>query len=194
SLPTMVDKHVKEQVKKQVPEQVRDQVPVYVAEGLIMERQKTKEEIERMIAKAILQERGNIQAEIFSQIQQAIDNHIPSQVDASVPQTTCRTSAVRPIDQDDPHDDAHLKRENSAKQQKTSEYEAYVFGESSSRQVNKEKRGLSTLEEVSLTIDEAKLKKMADEMLRQSCTSRDKHQYHIDQMKNFLKSDIVWES
>ncbi|GJV52241.1 hypothetical protein Tco_1447982, partial [Tanacetum coccineum] len=189
SLPTMVDTHIKEQVKKQVPEQVRDQVPVYVAEGLIMERQKTKEEMERMIAKAILQERGNIQ--------------------------------------DDPHDDAHPKGENSAKRQKTSEYEAYVSGESSSRQVNEEERGPSTsgnqeqvddydfwtdsyasdddeiptkqvsqdiMEEVSLTIDEAKLKKMADEMLRQRCTSGDEHQYHIDQMKNFLKSDIVWES
>ncbi|GJY38898.1 hypothetical protein Tco_0425262 [Tanacetum coccineum] len=285
SLPTMVDTHIKEQVKKQVPEQVRDQVPVYVAEGLILERQKTKEEMERMIAKAILQERGNIQAKISSQIQNAIDNHIPSQVDASVrsymsghilhvhpvqsqtpsvpeqqyqlylsmkndpqlqqqdiaiwlalqmkfenlqvPQTTCRPSAVRPRDQDDPHDDAHPEGENSAKRQKTSEYEAYVFGESSSGQVNEEERGPSTsgnqeqvddydfwtdsyasdddeipmkqvsqdiMEEVSLTIDEAKLKKMADEMLRQRCTSGDEHQYHIDQMKNFLKSDIVWES
>ncbi|GJU95435.1 hypothetical protein Tco_1320191 [Tanacetum coccineum] len=35
---------------------------------------------------------------------------------------------------------------------------------------------------------------MADEMLRQRCTSGDEHQYHIDQMKNFLKSDIVLES
>ncbi|GJQ92956.1 hypothetical protein Tco_0004095 [Tanacetum coccineum] len=282
SLPTMVDTHIKEQVKKQVPEQVRDQVPVYVTEGLIMERQKTKEEMERMIAKAILQERGNIQAEISSQIQKAIDNHIPSQVDASVrsymsghilhvhpvqsqtpsvpeqqyqlylsmkndpqlqqqdiaiwlalqmkfenlqvPQTTCRPSVVRPRDQDDPHDDAHPEGENSAKRQKTSEYEAYVSGESSSGQVNEEERGPSTsgnqeqvddydfwtdsyasdddeiptkqvsqdiMKEVSLTIDEAKLKKMADEMLRQRCTSRDEHQYHIDQMKNFLKSDIV---
>ncbi|GJW91770.1 hypothetical protein Tco_0169323 [Tanacetum coccineum] len=43
------------------------------------------------------------------------------------------------------------------------------------------------MEEVSLTTDEAKLKKMADEMLRQRCTSGDEHQYHIDQMKNFLK-------
>ncbi|GJR26696.1 hypothetical protein Tco_1102928 [Tanacetum coccineum] len=50
------------------------------------------------------------------------------------------------------------------------------------------------MEEVSLTIDEAKLRKMADKMLRQRCTSGDEHQYHIDQMKNFLKSDIVWES
>ncbi|GKF80183.1 hypothetical protein Tco_0238785 [Tanacetum coccineum] len=36
-----------EQVKKQVPEQVRDQVPVYVAEGLILEIQNTKEEMEQ---------------------------------------------------------------------------------------------------------------------------------------------------
>ncbi|GJY30959.1 hypothetical protein Tco_0414454 [Tanacetum coccineum] len=149
--------------------------------------------MEQMIAKAILQERGNIQAEISSQIQKAIDNHIPSQVDASVrsymsghilhvhpvqsqtpsvpeqqyqlylsmkadpqlqqqdiaiwlalqmkfeslqvPQTTCRTSAVRPRDQDDPHDDAHPEGENRAKRQKTSEYEAYVSGESSSGQI-----------------------------------------------------------
>ncbi|GKE27468.1 hypothetical protein Tco_1442852, partial [Tanacetum coccineum] len=165
SLPTMVDTHIKEQLKKQVPEQVRDQVPV--------------------------------------------------------------TSAVRPRDQDDPHDDAHPEGENNAKRQKTYEYEAYVSGESSSGQVNEKERGPSTsgnqeqvddydfwtdsyalnddeipmkqvsqdiMEEVSLTIDEAKLKKMADEMLRQRCTSGDEHQYHIDQMKNFLKSDIVWES
>ncbi|GJS00304.1 hypothetical protein Tco_0316812 [Tanacetum coccineum] len=36
SLPTMVDKHIKEQVEKQVPEQVKVQVPVYVAKGLLL--------------------------------------------------------------------------------------------------------------------------------------------------------------
>ncbi|GKA88569.1 hypothetical protein Tco_0810333 [Tanacetum coccineum] len=213
-----------EQVMKQVPEQVRNQVPVYVSKGLILKRQKAKEEMERLTAKAILQERGNIQAQISTQIENAIANVIPSQVDASVGsymsghilhvhpaqsqtssvpdqqyqlylcyevissiakkqihsnygwnlqrkfelkyrvlQTTCITPAVRPRDQDDPHDDAHPEGENSAKRQKTSEYEAY-------------------------------LRKVADEMLRQRCTSGDEHQYHIDQMKNFLKSDIVWES
>ncbi|GKE77920.1 hypothetical protein Tco_1544040, partial [Tanacetum coccineum] len=164
SLPDMVDTHIKEQVKKQVHEQVRDQVPVYVAEGLILKRQKTKEEMKRMIAKAILQERGNIQAKISSQIQNAIANNIPSQVDASlqqqdiaiwlalqmkfeilqVPQTTCRTSVVRLRDQNDPHDDTHPEGENSAKRQKTSEYEAYVSGESSSGQVNEEEKSPST--------------------------------------------------
>nr|GEV14909.1 retrovirus-related Pol polyprotein from transposon TNT 1-94 [Tanacetum cinerariifolium] len=54
-----------------------------------------------------------------------------------VPQTTCRTPAVRLRDQDDPHDDAHPEGDNSVKRQKTSEYEAYVSGESSSGQDNK---------------------------------------------------------
>ncbi|GJS05438.1 hypothetical protein Tco_0321946 [Tanacetum coccineum] len=117
-----------------------------------------------------------------------------------VSQTACRSFAIRTRDQDDPHDDAHPEGENSAKRQKTSEYEAYVSGESSSEQVNVEEPGPSTsvtqdiMEEISLTIDEAKLKKMANDMLRQRCTSGDEHQYHIDQMKNFLQSDIVWES
>ncbi|GKF48507.1 hypothetical protein Tco_0141758, partial [Tanacetum coccineum] len=105
SLPVMVDEHVKEQVKQQVPEQ----------------------------------------AEISLQIQNAIANNIPSQVDVSVrryqlylsmkddPQL--QTPAVRPRDQDDPHNDARPKGVKSAKRQKTSEYEAYVTGESSSRQV-----------------------------------------------------------
>ncbi|GKF62336.1 hypothetical protein Tco_0182390, partial [Tanacetum coccineum] len=44
----------------------------------------------------------------------------------TIPQTACRTPAVRPRDQDDPHDDAHPGGENSAKWQKTSKYEAYV--------------------------------------------------------------------
>ncbi|GJV44347.1 hypothetical protein Tco_1428883 [Tanacetum coccineum] len=105
----------------------------------------------------------------------------------------CRTPAVRPRDQDDPHDDAQPEGENSAKRQKTSEYEAYVSGESSSGQDLQEELAPLTLE-VSLTIDEAKLRKMADEMLRHRCTSGDEHQYHIDQMKNFLKNDIVWEN
>ncbi|GJT96437.1 hypothetical protein Tco_1091955 [Tanacetum coccineum] len=285
TLPSLVKEKVTEQVKKEVPAQVRDQVPVYLAEGLILERKTTKEETERLISKAILQERGRMQAHISSQIQNAIDNAIPSLVDASVrsymsghilhahpaqvqsssileqqyqlylamkadpllqqqdiaiwlalqmkfektqvPHTACRPSAVRTRDQDDPHDDAHPKGENSAKRQKTSEYEAYVSGESSFGQDNVEEPGPSTsgnqeqddefdfwtdsyasdddeiptkqvtqdiMEEISLTIDEAKLKKMADEMLRQRCTSGDEHQYHIDQMKNFLQSDIVWES
>ncbi|GJS86189.1 hypothetical protein Tco_0752730 [Tanacetum coccineum] len=144
-----------------------------------------------------------------------------------VPQTTCRTSSVRPRDQNnpyddappegensakrqktsetfsvrlrdqnDPYDDAPPEGENSAKRQKTSEYEAYVTGESSG-QVNESEQSPSSLgnqeevddydfwtesytsdddeiptkqvsqdimEEVSLTLNEAELKKIADEI------------------------------
>ncbi|GJZ29549.1 hypothetical protein Tco_0574196 [Tanacetum coccineum] len=109
-------------------------------------------------------------------------------------QTACRTSAVLLRDQDDPHDDAHPEGENRNQEQDddfdfwTDSY-ASDDDEIPTKQVSQD-----IMEEVSLTIDEAKLRKMADEMLRQSCTSGDEHQYHIDQMKNFLKSDIVWES
>ncbi|GJZ66665.1 hypothetical protein Tco_0623361 [Tanacetum coccineum] len=108
---------------------------------------------------------------------------------------TSQYNLVRSKDQDDPHDDAHPEGENSAKRQKTSEYEAYVSGESSAGQDNVEEPGPSTsgnqeqddefdfwtdsyasdddeiptkqvsqdiMEEISLTINEAKLKKMAE--------------------------------
>nr|GEZ28680.1 hypothetical protein [Tanacetum cinerariifolium] len=61
-----------------------------------------------------------------------------------VSNTPCRPFVVRPRDQDDPHDDAHLEGENSAKRQKTSEHETYVFRESSSGQVNESDPGPST--------------------------------------------------
>ncbi|GJS10151.1 hypothetical protein Tco_0366947 [Tanacetum coccineum] len=98
--------------------------------------------------------------------------------------------------------DTHIKEQ--VKKQVPEQVRDQVPVVSSSGQVNEEERdddeilmkqvSQDIMEEVSLTIDEAKLKKMVDEMLRQRCTLGDEHQYHIDQMKNFLKSDIVWES
>ncbi|GJX42995.1 hypothetical protein Tco_0259671 [Tanacetum coccineum] len=235
-----------------------------------------------MIADAIQQERENLRSEISSQINDAISNHIPLQVDSSIrnymsghifhvnpPQATptsvqeqqqqlyltmrdnpqllqdnlpiwlalkykfkrlhvattpYRPSSIHPRDQDDPHDDAHPEGENGAKKQKTSEHGTFVFGESSSGQDSESEQGPSTsgnqeqlddfdfwtdyyatdddeiptekvsqelVDEMSHTVDEAKLRKVVDEMLRQRCTSGDEHQYHIDQMQNFLKNDIV---
>ncbi|GKB87672.1 hypothetical protein Tco_0959944, partial [Tanacetum coccineum] len=194
SLPTMVDTHIKEQVKKQVPEHVKDQVPVYVAEGLIMERQKTKEEMKQMIAKTILQERRNIHAEISAQIQKAIDHHIPSQVDALV-RSYMSVAATRiakawhfkmkfknlmyhkqhvdlqlPFasqdNRDDPHYDANPEGENMQSGKKTSEFKAYSVWRVIVWTINEEERGPSKIQ-VSLTIDEQKIKENADEMLRQ---------------------------
>ncbi|GKA08066.1 hypothetical protein Tco_0687397 [Tanacetum coccineum] len=107
-----------------------------------------------------------------------------------VSDTSCKPFAVRPRDQEDPHDDAHSEGENSAKRQKTSKHGTYVFGESSSGQDNGSEPDPSTLdddelptekvlqelvEEMSQTVDEAKLRKVVNEMLRQRCTSGDEH-------------------
>ncbi|GJZ91753.1 hypothetical protein Tco_0663818 [Tanacetum coccineum] len=247
--------------------------------GLIMERQQSQADVAKMVADAIQQECENLQAEITSQINNAITSHIPSQVDSSVgnymsghilhvhpaqasqasaqehqfllyltmkdnPQlqhddlpiwralkikfeglhafnTPCRSFAICPRHKDDPHDDAYPEGENNAKRPKTSEHGTYVFGESSSGQVNKSEPGPSMLgnqeqlddfdfwtdsyatdddelptekvsqelmEEMSQKVDEAKLRKVIDEMLRQRCTLGDEHQYHIDQMQNLFKA------
>ncbi|GJZ69196.1 hypothetical protein Tco_0632746, partial [Tanacetum coccineum] len=79
--------------------------------------------------------------------------------------TPCRASDIPLRDQDDPHDDAHPEGENNAKRQKTFEHGTYVFRESSSGQANESEPGSSTsvsqelVEELSQTVDEAKLRK-----------------------------------
>nr|GEX79622.1 hypothetical protein [Tanacetum cinerariifolium] len=116
SLPSMVDNRVKEVTKTQVS--------IYVAEGLLLERNKMQHEVAQIVADAIQKER------------------------------------------------------------KTSEHGTYVMGESSSGQANESESDPSTSD----AVDEAKLRKVVAEMLRQRCTSRDEHQYHMDQMQNFLKN------
>ncbi|GJX77765.1 hypothetical protein Tco_0324576 [Tanacetum coccineum] len=277
SLPKMVDERIKKILQTQVP--------LHVAQGIILEREKSQAEVAKMIADAIQQERENFRSEISSQVNDAITNHIPSQVDSSVrsymsghvlhvhptqatptnaqeqqhqlyltmkdnPQlqqddlpiwlalkykferlhmvtTPCRPFVVLLRDQDDPHDDAYPEGENSAKRQKITEHGTFELGGSSFGQDYESEPGPSTsgnkeqsddfgfwtnsyaidddvlqnekvsqelVDEMSQTVDETKLHKVVNEMLRQQCTSGDEHQYHIDQMQNFLKSDIVWES
>ncbi|GKD87836.1 hypothetical protein Tco_1358990 [Tanacetum coccineum] len=57
----------------------KKQVPLYVAEGLIMEREKSQTNVAKMIADAIQQEHENLRFETSLQINDAISNHIPSQ-------------------------------------------------------------------------------------------------------------------
>ncbi|GKA10921.1 hypothetical protein Tco_0690354, partial [Tanacetum coccineum] len=150
------------------------------------ERAKAKEETERLIAKTILQEYGNIQAQIKTHIDNAIANVIPSQVDASyesymfldnsschpaqsqtssmkferniVLQTACKTPTVRPTDQDDPHENAHLWGDSAKCGRRTSNDDEIPSEASITRNYE---------EYESLTIDEANAEKMAYEMLRQ---------------------------
>ncbi|GKE41669.1 hypothetical protein Tco_1468953, partial [Tanacetum coccineum] len=160
-------------------------------------------------------------------VDERIKKILQTQVSLHVATTPSRPFAVRPREQDDPHDDAHPKGENNAKRQKISEYGTFETGGSSSSQDYESESGPSTLgnqeqsddfdywtdsytidddvllnekasqelvDEISQTVDEVKLRKVVDEMLSQQCSLGDEHHYHIDKMKNFLKSDIVWES
>ncbi|GKF25384.1 hypothetical protein Tco_0081278, partial [Tanacetum coccineum] len=147
SLPTMVYTHIKEQVKKQVPEQVRDQV-----------RGNIQAEISSQIQKLI---DHHIPSQVDASVRSYMSGHIlhvhPAQSQTlSVPEQQYQLYlsmkndpklqqqdiaiwlALQMKDQDDTHDDAHPEGDNSAKRQKTYEYEAYVSGESSSIQVNEE--------------------------------------------------------
>ncbi|GJV20801.1 retrovirus-related pol polyprotein from transposon TNT 1-94 [Tanacetum coccineum] len=158
--------------------------------GLDSKRAKGSRRDERLIAKAKLQERGNNLAQITTQIENAIANVIPSQ-ELMHPLLRYMSGHILSSDpQLKQHDIAiwlalqmKFKRNtNSAKRQKTSEYEAYVSGESSSRQDLQEELAPSTSasqgalwKKISLTIDEAKLRKMAEEILRHRCTLRRDH-------------------
>nr|GEZ77018.1 hypothetical protein [Tanacetum cinerariifolium] len=194
SLPTMVDKHIKEQVQQQVPEQqaISNDIPSQVdasvrsyLSGQILHVYPAQPQTTSVLEQQYqlyfsMKDDPQLQQQdiaIWLALQMKFER-------LQVSQITCRTPAVRPRDQDDPHDDAHPEGENSAKQHKTSDDDEIPTKQASQ----------DIMEEVSLNIDEAKLKKINDEMLRQRCTLRDEHQYHIDQMNNFLKSNIVWES
>ncbi|GJZ06937.1 hypothetical protein Tco_0540730 [Tanacetum coccineum] len=171
SLPAMVDKHIKEQVKTQVPKQVKVQVLVSYMYGHILHVHPA-------------------QPQTTFVPEQQYQLYLSMKADPQTP-------VVRPRDQDGPHDDAHPEGGgNSAKnQEQIDDYDFWTESYASDDdEVPTKQVSQDIKEEVSLTINEAKLKKITDEMLRQRCTSGDEHQYHIDQMKNFLKSDIVWES
>nr|GEU66999.1 hypothetical protein [Tanacetum cinerariifolium] len=158
SLPKMVDKRDKELTKKQVS--------LYVAEGLIMEREKSQMNVDSLVRIYVS---GHIlrvhptQATPTSvqekQLYLIMRDNPQLQQDGlpiwlalkykfqrlHVATTPCRPSIVRPRDQDDPHDDAHLEGGNSAKRQKMSEHGTFVFGESSSGQDFESEQGPSTL-------------------------------------------------
>ncbi|GJW61590.1 hypothetical protein Tco_0110925 [Tanacetum coccineum] len=192
SLPTMVDKRIKEKVEKQVPEQVKVQVLVYVAKGLLLERQQNKEEIDKMIAKAILQERGRLQAENHDDPH---DDAPPKGENSAKRQKISEYQAYVTRESSGQVNKSKQSPSSSGNQEQVDDYDFWTesYG-SDDDEIPTKQVSQDIVEEVSLTINEAELKKITDEMLRERFTLGDEHQYHIDQIKNFLKSDIVWES
>ncbi|GJS91808.1 hypothetical protein Tco_0774444 [Tanacetum coccineum] len=205
--------HLQEIMEESLPTMNQADVAKMIADAIQQERENLRAEISSQITNAIT---NHIPSHVDSSVRNYMSGHI---LHDDLPiwlalkykfkrlhmsDTPCRPSAVRPRDQDDPYDDAHPDGENSIKKQKMFEHGTYVFGVSSSGQdyeskpdddeIPTKKVSQELVNEMSQTVDEAKLRKVVDEMLRQRCTSGDEHQYHIDQMQNFLKNDIVWES
>ncbi|GJY70619.1 hypothetical protein Tco_0474322 [Tanacetum coccineum] len=137
SLPIMVDTHIKEQVTQQVPEQVRapvlrfthrfkaiatnipSQVDASVRSymsGHILHvhlTQPTTSSTQEQQYQLYLSMKDDLQ---LQQEDIALWLALKMKFERlQVPATTCRTPAIRPRDQDNPHDDAHPEGENSAK-------------------------------------------------------------------------------
>ncbi|GJV80063.1 retrovirus-related pol polyprotein from transposon TNT 1-94 [Tanacetum coccineum] len=203
TLPTMVDKHIKEQV----PEQFRNQVPVYVAEGLILERLKAKEETKILIAKAIFYMSGHIlhvhpaQSQTSSVPDQQYQLYLAMKADPQLQQQDIakwlalqmsleRNSIVQSAEDigsmklmclESHRMDKFFKRfkdpSNFSNQEQDDDFDFWTDSYASDDdEIPTKQVSQDIIEEVSLTIDETKLRKMADEMLRQRCTSGDEHQ------------------
>ncbi|GJW45071.1 hypothetical protein Tco_0073870 [Tanacetum coccineum] len=82
----------------------------------------------------------------------------------------------------------------SGTQEQMDEFDAWMDNfRTNDDEVPSEEVSPELLKEISKEVDEAQLQKDVHEMLRARCNSGEEHQYHLDQMKNYLKSDIVWE-
>nr|GEW37435.1 retrovirus-related Pol polyprotein from transposon TNT 1-94 [Tanacetum cinerariifolium] len=143
SLPKMVDDRIKGILKTQVS--------IYVAQGLIMERQHSQVEMAKMIAEE-LHDRTNFACAPTQSVAPVSAQEQQYQLYLTIP------SAIRPRDQDDPHDDAHPEGENDTKRLKTSKHGTYVYAYATDDdEIPTEKVSQELMDEMSQTIDEANL-------------------------------------
>nr|GEV01351.1 hypothetical protein [Tanacetum cinerariifolium] len=129
---------------------LQTQVPLHLAQGIILEREKSQVEVDSSVMSYmsghVLHVHLTQATPTNAQDQQRQlnltmkDNPHLQQDDLPIwlalkykfkrlhmATTPCRPFAVRPRDQDDPHNDAHPEEENSAKRLKKSEHGKFVF-------------------------------------------------------------------
>ncbi|GKC08061.1 hypothetical protein Tco_0999671 [Tanacetum coccineum] len=166
-LPSMVNKEVNK-IAKMV-------VLIYVAEGLLLDRQKTHADVASMIVEAIQKEHDNLRAKIkFEKITTATACRHPLPLAQEIMMMLV------------------LKGESSGTQEKLDELDVWMEDIGTDYDaVPDDKVSQDLWEEISEEIYEARLKKAINDMLRQRCNSGEEHRYHLEQMQNYLKSDIV---
>ncbi|GJW84361.1 hypothetical protein Tco_0157506 [Tanacetum coccineum] len=148
-VPPMVDKRVNEIAKKIVP--------LYVVEGLLLDKQKTQTDMATMIVGAVQKERETLRAELSMQVTNVVTNVVPSQDDEQVCNANLSIwwSLKIKFEKPAPHDDdARPEGESSAKRQRTSEHGTYLVDDD---EVPFEEVSPKLLEEISGEVDEAQL-------------------------------------
>ncbi|GJX57311.1 hypothetical protein Tco_0287208 [Tanacetum coccineum] len=154
----MLAQHLQEVMEESLPKM-----------GLIMERQQSQVDVAKMIADAIqlILLSGIIYNLQLQQDDLLIWLALKYKFEKlHVSDTPCRPSAICPRDQDDPHDDAHPEGENSPSTSGNQEQ----LDATDDDELPTEKVSQELVEEMSRTVDEAKLRKVVNEMLRQRCT------------------------
>ncbi|GJT57001.1 hypothetical protein Tco_0992055 [Tanacetum coccineum] len=155
SLPKMVDDHIKEFTNKQVP--------LYVAQGLIMEREKSQADVAMMIADAIQQEYQD-------------DPHDDSHPKGENSVKRQKTSEHGTFLFGELSSGQDYKSEpgpsTSGNQEQFDDFDFWTDSYATDDdELPIEKVSQELVDEMSQTVDEARLRKVADEMLRQRCTS-----------------------
>ncbi|GKC15686.1 hypothetical protein Tco_1012468 [Tanacetum coccineum] len=117
---------------------------------------------------------------------------------STTPIEPCRVVAIRTRDHEYHHDDdVCLEGESSAKRQKTFERGRYTTSIDDD-EVPSEEVLPELLAEVSgkemTTDDLQRIQNALNVMMRSQYDSGEEHQYHLDQMKSCIESQIVWES
>ncbi|GJX22177.1 hypothetical protein Tco_0226622, partial [Tanacetum coccineum] len=192
TLPTMVDKHIKVQVMKQVPGQVWNQVPANVEISRLKFRHKLRMQLPMSFLLKLMHPYEVICLDIFFMFirDQQYQPYLAMKADPQLQQQDIAIWLALQM-----KFERNIVPQTACNQEQDDDFDFWTDSYASDDdEIPMKQVSQDIMEEVSLDIDEAKLRKMADEMLRQRCTLRDEHQYHIDQMKNFLKSDIVSES
>ncbi|GJS08847.1 hypothetical protein Tco_0365643 [Tanacetum coccineum] len=187
SLPIIVDTHIKEQVKKQVLEHFRDQVPKAIDNHIPTQ---VDASVRSYMSGHILHVHP-VQSQTPYVPEQQYQLYLSMKNDPQLQQQDVaiwlalqmKESSSRQVNEEE------RGSSTSGNQEQEDNYDFWTDSYASDDdEIPSKHVSQYIMEEVSLTIDEAKLKRMADEMLRQRCTSGDEHQYHIDQMKNLLKN------
>ncbi|GJX22312.1 hypothetical protein Tco_0226757 [Tanacetum coccineum] len=200
---------VPKMVNETTDQNMRDNLPMVVSEGIKLEREKTKADIALMVDDAVdafLRNYMNNNILHVHPIPTTSFEKPASHVDP------CRVDAFHKNNHEDHHDDdacpedgSSMKRQQTSRKgtQEQQEFDAWSddqgtaddevpYKEVSPELISKTLR--KGMKWVPTTDDKKQMQDALNDMMRSRRDSREEPQYHLDQMKSYMESQIVWES